>query len=580
MKKLLLILALSAGSAYTYAQVQAAGISPASIAGNYVFEWNDGADWTNAPDLTVPGTYVQDTLMLVETGEAGTNAQGHPISQEGCATLINNVAGKIAVVYRNTCEFGYKAMRAQEAGAVGVIIINRDNEVVGMGAGAEGANCTIPVIMLSSVDGEILVDEMGNGPVVFFIGSKFGLVSNDIGSLQENILIAEKGTNPKFMTDASPAMAVGLELYNYGTNDNMVEVNAVITGPSGVVYDETVGPIMMNSFDTLYFVTGEPNAFPDYNPASWAAGDYTITYTLSIPDSVDLDMIDNEFSSNFSIGAPSANSGIVSYGSTTAGVMDNSNFPSNATTSYKACMFYQNDFPSPNTGVEGFYFAPGIDLAAGSLIGEDIYLEVWEWNDPWVVATDDANPVTYDALNQIGFGTYTATSDANNEQTIYQALSSPITLVDGQRYLMCVQAFNPEVYFGADDIDYSFNFRFYEMPICPINIDNTWYALGWNGAAVSLGLKLSSNLSIEENAVVNGSAYPNPSTNMVTVSVEAQGNANLTITDVSGKTAYSGALDLNSGKADVNISNLESGMYVFNVKMENGQTSQFNVVKN
>jgi len=584
MKKILLILTVAVSGFYANAQVSVKGISPVGIAVNYVFEWNDGADWTLAPDLTVPGTFVQGELALVDTGEPGTNAQNHPIAQEGCAPLINgaSVAGRIAVIYRNTCEFGAKALNAQNAGAIAVIIVNRDNEVVGMGAGANGAAITIPVVMLSSLDGGSIVNAMLGGPVVMFIGSKFGLVTNDVGSLRENILIAKKGTNAKFMADASPAMEVGLELYNYGTSDNLVEVNAVITGPSGIVYDQTVGPILMDSFDTLYFLAGEPNFFPVYSPTSWAAGDYSITYTLSIPSSTDLDMTDNMFSSNFSISAPNATGGTVSYASSTAGQLDNSTYPSNATTSYKACMFYEEDFVAPNTGVEGFSFAPGIDTSVitNSLVGEDIYLEVWEWNDPWVVATDPATPLTYAALNQVGFGTYTATTDANNGQTVYQALSSPVTLVDGQRYLMCLQAFNPEVYFGADNIDYSFNFRYYEMPICPINIDDTWFALGWNGAAVSLGLKLASNLGIEETAKVQGNAYPNPTTNNVTVSVAAKGNAQLRVTDVSGKTAYSGSLDLNTGKADVNISNLESGMYIFNVQFENGQSSQFNVVKN
>ena len=73
------------------------------------------------------------------------------MSAEGCNPLINgvDVTGKIAVIYRNTCEFGTKALNAQNAGAVGVIIINRDPEVIEMGGGADGGSVTIPVVMLS-----------------------------------------------------------------------------------------------------------------------------------------------------------------------------------------------------------------------------------------------------------------------------------------------------------------------------------------------------------------------------------------------------------------------------------------------
>jgi hypothetical protein len=38
-------------------------------------------------------------------------------------------------------------------------------------------------------------------------------------------------------------------------------------------------------------------------------------------------------------------------------------------------------------------------------------------------------------------------------------------------------------------------------------------------------------------------------------------------------------LNLVAGKSDVNLSSLESGMYIFNVTLENGKTAQFNVVK-
>src|SRR5690606_9410946 len=134
--------------------------------------------------------YVQGELAMVEDGTPGTNAQGKPISQEGCGALTNasEIAGKIAVVYRNTCEFGTKAKRAAEAGAIAVIIVNRDPEVIGMAAGNDGATVTIPVVMLSSIDGATLIDAMQNGPVEVFIGNKAGLFQHDLAFSQELIL--------------------------------------------------------------------------------------------------------------------------------------------------------------------------------------------------------------------------------------------------------------------------------------------------------------------------------------------------------------------------------------------------------
>jgi len=46
------------------AQVIVAGVSPQPIVANYTFTWADpGSGWAT-PDFLIPGTYVQDTLML------------------------------------------------------------------------------------------------------------------------------------------------------------------------------------------------------------------------------------------------------------------------------------------------------------------------------------------------------------------------------------------------------------------------------------------------------------------------------------------------------------------------------------
>ena len=108
--------------------------------------------------------------MLADDGTTGLNPQGNPLSAEACNPLVNDLTGKIAIVYRNTCEFGTKAFNAQTAGAIGIIILNRDPEVVGMGGGADGLNVTIPTVMMTSADGLLLTNEMQNGEVVMFMG--------------------------------------------------------------------------------------------------------------------------------------------------------------------------------------------------------------------------------------------------------------------------------------------------------------------------------------------------------------------------------------------------------------------------
>ena len=139
---------------YIYSQAQLAVYckTPASVAGSKVFTWAPPAGNWGTPDLTIPENAITDTLMLVDDGTIGDSL--------ACNPLINDITGKIALLYRGACEFGVKAKNAQDAGAVGVIIINHSGAPVGMGPGAQGANVTIPVVMISTADGAAIGAEV------------------------------------------------------------------------------------------------------------------------------------------------------------------------------------------------------------------------------------------------------------------------------------------------------------------------------------------------------------------------------------------------------------------------------------
>ena len=65
----------------------------------------------------------------------------------------------------------------------------------------------------------------------------------------------------------------------------------------------------------------------------------------------------------------------------------------------------------------------------------------------------------------------------------------------------------------------------------------------------------------------------------VTVSVNANGDANLSIVDGAGKVVFNAPITLVGGQTKIDMSAFESGMYVFNLTTEEGQSAQFNVVK-
>jgi len=576
MKKLILSL-IVVGFAYaSTAQVVARGVSPVAIAVNYDFTWADpaGGDWS-CPDFLIPNTYVEAPLMIADDGSTGLNPQGNPISAEACNPVINDLTGKIAIVYRNTCQFGTKAVNAMNAGAVGIIILNRDPEVIGMAGGNDGLTDTIPTVMLSSVDGAILTNEMLNGEVVMFLGNKQNLFANDGGTSESDVLNPRYGSIPQAMANNNYSFQAGIQMYNFGSADNTFEITASVDGPSGNVYSNMVSSFVASG-DTLSVFNGNPIEFPSVSAASWDIGAYTLTYTIAVAGLTDESDFDNVFVRNFDVTADVLS--LASQDATTGMVLANS-FPSNADISYQTCMQLQDVYSTSNTGIVGSYLA--VSSADSVIEGEEVIIEVFEWNDPWVDVTGGWATITFDNLGQVGGGLYYPTSNADNGMVVYAPFDAPVPVYDNQRYLICFTTFNPAISFGYDNtLSYDANYSIYTQPISPLNIDGTTWYSGWSGVdALAMGLKMVTNVGIEEVSEVSGSAYPNPASNQVTIEVDGEGSAVLVVSDISGKVAFSNQVNLVDGKSAVDISNLDSGVYMFNVTLENGNTSTFSVVK-
>src|SRR5690606_361626 len=130
-------------------------LSPPDIAGEYALASASG--WGPPTfDLT------EDVVQVID-------ADGNDF---GCAEPFQNEAdlvGKIALIQRGTCEFGTKALNAEEAGAVGVIIYNCEvgatdcsatsgEELVTMAPGVDGASVTIPPVFAQRRAGLDMLD--------------------------------------------------------------------------------------------------------------------------------------------------------------------------------------------------------------------------------------------------------------------------------------------------------------------------------------------------------------------------------------------------------------------------------------
>ena len=594
MKKLLLSLVAVVAGFTVYGQVVVAGVSPAAIQGNYDYSnqancgsWpgeTDDGTWgvINNLDFNVAGTFIQDTLMMVEDGTPGTNPQGNPISQEGCDTLINDLTGKIAVIYRNTCNFTTKLLNAQNAGAVAAIIVNREDALLGMlGDAVEGIQVTIPAVFISNIDGAALISEMANGPVEMFIGNKIGAFPNDFGAVKGEFLIAPYGGNNSALFDG---FTPGLQAYNYGVNDlPTATITASIDGPNGNYYSETLFFNVLSG-DTVFPFPGNGTEFTPWTETAYDNGDYTLTYTLDAGATDDFPF-DNVYIAGFSI-----NDDVLS-----ASRLDNnggqftptySNYPSNATTEYSSCWMVQESNMNGMI-VDGMWIVGHADTSVNVYAGQEIFVNAYQWDDGWVDLNDpnyDFAATTtnaFDNLNLLTFGTYYPAADTDVDQPSWVEFQTAVTLQNDVRYLFCAQTFSPDVVsFGYDNgLDYGANYSIFAQPVSPVNTDGTWYVAGWNGSSAPSMALTQTYAGFEDPAILQGSAFPNPANDQVTVSVNASGDANIEIVDVTGKVVFSAPVTLENGEATVNINGFDAGVYVISVTTNEGQTGTFNVVK-
>jgi uncharacterized repeat protein (TIGR01451 family) len=95
-------------------------------------------------------------------------AQDSVSSALACGTLTNAAAirGKILVVDRGTCKFKEKVIKAEEAGALAVLVVNTSNDIITMGSDGTAPLPKIPVVMLPSSSGNAIKNALKSGQTV------------------------------------------------------------------------------------------------------------------------------------------------------------------------------------------------------------------------------------------------------------------------------------------------------------------------------------------------------------------------------------------------------------------------------
>ncbi len=134
-------------------------INNGPLAGDYIaVPANFGGALPPSPGLTTD-------LVVLEDDNSGTSTDPN----DACDPITNggSLAGKIVIIRRGECEFGFKILAAENEGAVAVIMVNNvPGGPITMAPGSQGGSVTIPSVMVSQADGEAFITEINGGNTV------------------------------------------------------------------------------------------------------------------------------------------------------------------------------------------------------------------------------------------------------------------------------------------------------------------------------------------------------------------------------------------------------------------------------
>jgi len=168
------------------------------------------------------GAYVNTTpvsgeVVLVEDGT------DNPYSTDGCETILNasELSGKIALLDRGGCQFGWKALQVQNAGAIGMICRNINDDNYTMNPGQYGAQVQIPVVMIGVTDGTTLSQYIGHGLKVSLVDPQDN-VPEALDSDLDNTMMAHEyahGISERIVGGPSTACLDNAEQMGEGWSD-------------------------------------------------------------------------------------------------------------------------------------------------------------------------------------------------------------------------------------------------------------------------------------------------------------------------------------------------------------------------
>lgn len=205
--------------------------APTSIAGDY--------DSRESTDFGIQASSVITGDFILANDTAGDTPN------EGCNSFGTDATGKIALIRRGNCTFVDKVKNAQDAGAIGVIVLNNvGGSPINMG-GAD-PSITIPAVMISKADGDVILAALQSGNVN-------GSLNPSTGSFSGTLVPGIQHINDIKIKDndgvSEVYVAAGDAFYSSANTDTFIggtELGVFKTVDEGVTWTETNIPQTAN----------------------------------------------------------------------------------------------------------------------------------------------------------------------------------------------------------------------------------------------------------------------------------------------------------------------------------------------
>jgi len=537
--------------------------SPASLQGAYVFE------------AAAFGAPLTDSVY---TAELVVMDDGEDVLTDGCTQTTNDYTDKFVLIDRGSCQFGDKCLFAENVGAAGVVVFNNQPSAgaITMGAGNLGDMVTIPCIMLSFEDGEVIKAAAAAETVTATMGNL--VLPNDIATERQGIASPLTGTIDQVMWQGlSQNFTPGVRVINNGANEaTNVSANCAITFDGGEVYNEA-------SLESVNVMPGDTAFFhmPDYTITNDVTGSYSVDYSI-VSDSTDDLGFDNVANTSFSV-----TNNVLSKGSWDFD-NDTPNRTSNYRTTTAGVIEYLAGFRTPREGItldEVTYYM-STNKASASLFESTYGVWLYKWVD-----ADESGFAELGEIERVGLGLPSFPEGAPDQQWVTNeiiGISTPKVMTDGTEagYFVGIKfADTDSLFTGYNENNHTW-FQLEEGTIVNeadvphhVNTDydgelpnfETAGPFGDSGFMMAVGLRVLPPVNADEPELVGSvDIFPNPVSEVLQVEINLEQSAaevSFTITDNLGKSLYTVTRqNMQQGNTTFNVANLPAGVYYVTIK--------------